>query len=125
MKFPIKASFKRSKIILATGFDFKRKHVLTEDEYGWNDKFLVANQSIVAMRNKYNIPVNIRLTEITTDISFVSWTFLIQDKFTRSQFLKKSDEKRFDPKRSTKKRKRKKFFGKQVQRGRRVEKSKR
>lgn len=60
----------------------------------WNDKFLVANQSIVAMRNKYNIPVNIRLTEITTDISFVSWTFLIQDKFTRSQFLKKSDEKR-------------------------------
>lgn len=40
----------------------------------WNDKFLVANQSIVAMRNKYNanIPVNIRLTEITTDISFVS-----------------------------------------------------
>lgn len=34
----------------------------------WNDKFLVANQSIVAMRNKYNIPVNIRLTEITTDI---------------------------------------------------------
>lgn len=69
----------------------------------WNDKFLVANQSIVAMRNKYNIPVNIRLTEITTDISFVSWTFLIQDKFTRSQFFKKSDEKRFDPKRSTKK----------------------
>lgn len=76
----------------------------------WNDKFLVANQSIVAMRNKYNIPVNIRLTEITTDISFVSWTFLIQDKFTRSQFLKKSDEKRFDPKRSTKKKEKKKIL---------------
>lgn len=90
----------------------------------WNDKFLVANQSIVAMRNKYNIPVNIRLTEITTDISFVSWTFLIQDKFTRSQFLKKSDEKRSEEIHE-KKRKRKKFFGKQVQRGRRVEKSKR
>lgn len=78
----------------------------------WNDKFLVANQSIVAMRNKYNanIPVNIQLTEITTDISFVSWTFLIQDKFTRSQFLKKSDEKRFDPKRSTKKKEKKKIL---------------